>query len=409
MKTIKDELFSTIEKFEPNILTMLSNITAIPAISPKNGGEGEYLKAVCILEKIKKLGFQDVTVYNCPDALAPSGVRPSIVLKIPGRTKRRLWIVSHIDVVPEGDILLWNTDPFKAEIKDGKIYGRGVNDNGQELVSSLYAAAALKELGIQPEYEVCICMAADEEVGSQYGICHLIELGLFRDDDIVIVPDGGNEDGSFIEIAEKSIFWFEFEFTGRQVHASMPDLGVNACRAANEFSYLLDIALHKAFPESNALFEPPLSTFEPTRRNTNVSNVNTVPGREIFSFDCRVLPGIPLEDVQKIVDAEVKKITARHKVEVSYRFLQKNQAPEPTSPDAFVVEILKDAIQQVLPVVPKVGGIGGGTCAAFFRKVGIPAAVWAQEADCAHMPNEYAVIEHMINEAKVFALLMMGK
>jgi succinyl-diaminopimelate desuccinylase len=60
-----------------------------------------------------------------------------------------------------------------------------------------------------------------------------------------------------------------------------------------------------------------------------------------------------------------------------------------------------------LGVDPVVGGIGGGTCAAFFRSQGIPAAVWAQEVDTAHMPNEYAVIEHMTNEAKVFAHLML--
>ena len=60
-------------------------------------------------------------------------------------------------------------------------------------------------------------------------------------------------------------------------------------------------------------------------------------------------------------------------------------------------------------VTPKVGGVGGGTCAAFFRRSGVPAVVWCQEADCAHMPNEYAVIEHIINESKIFALMMCGK
>ncbi|MEM2118682.1 MAG: M20/M25/M40 family metallo-hydrolase, partial [Candidatus Bathyarchaeia archaeon] len=52
-----------------------------------------------------------------------------------------------------------------------------------------------------------------------------------------------------------------------------------------------------------------------------------------------------------------------------------------------------------------VGGIGGGTCAAFFRKIGIPAAVWCTHDEMAHQPNEYAKIENMVNDAKVFALL----
>ena len=43
------------------------------------------------------------------------------------------------------------------------------------------------------------------------------------------------------------------------------------------------------------------------------------------------------------------------------------------------------------------------------RSLLIPAAVWCQEIDCAHMPNEHIEIKHMLNEAKVFGLMMMGK
>ena len=110
-----------------------------------------------------------------------------------------------------------------------------------------------------------------------------------------------------------------------------------------------------------------------------------------------------------MIEAEIKKITENRKVEVTYRFVQKEQAPAPTSPDAPIVGLLRDALVQVLPTEPVVGGVGGGTCAAFFRRAGIPAVVWCQEADCAHMPNEYAEISHIINEAKIFALMMCGK
>jgi succinyl-diaminopimelate desuccinylase len=58
-------------------------------------------------------------------------------------------------------------------------------------------------------------------------------------------------------------------------------------------------------------------------------------------------------------------------------------------------------------VKPRVGGIGGGTVAAFFRRMGIPAAVWSTIDDVAHMPNEYAKIDNMISDAKVMAYLMM--
>jgi succinyl-diaminopimelate desuccinylase len=92
--------------------------------------------------------------------------------------------------------------------------------------------------------------------------------------------------------------------------------------------------------------------------------------------------------------------------DLSYKVLQRTDAAPVTPVDAPVVRLLEAAVEDVLHIKPVIGGVGGGTCAAFFRRAGIPAAVWAQEANVAHEPNEYAVIEHMVNEAKVFAHMM---
>ena len=48
-------------------------------------------------------------------------------------------------------------------------------------------------------------------------------------------------------------------------------------------------------------------------------------------------------------------------------------------------------------------GIGGGTVAAFFRKAGLPAAVWMTANDCAHQPNEFCFLSHILGDAKVLA------
>jgi succinyl-diaminopimelate desuccinylase len=46
--------------------------------------------------------------------------------------------------------------------------------------------------------------------------------------------------------------------------------------------------------------------------------------------------------------------------------------------------------------------------AAFFRRIGIPAAVWSTIDDTAHAPNEYAKIDNIVNDAKVMAYLMLN-
>jgi succinyl-diaminopimelate desuccinylase len=73
--------------------------------------------------------------------------------------------------------------------------------------------------------------------------------------------------------------------------------------------------------------------------------------------------------------------------------------------NAKIVLMLKEAIKSVRRVEPKVGGIGGGTCAAFFRRIDIPAVVWSTVDEMAHQPNEYAKIANLVNDAKIFASL----
>jgi len=280
------------------------DLCALKAISPDSEGEGEYDKA----QYVKKLvSFADkVEEYDAKDERAKNGVRPNIVARIYGKDRSKaVWIMSHLDVVPEGDRSLWETDPFKAVVKDGKIYGRGVEDNQQAIVSSLFAAKAFKDLGIKPKYDINLLFVSDEEVGSEYGIRFLLkEHGdLFRKQDIYLVPDSGSPNGDEIEIAEKTILWMKFTVEGKQSHASMPEKGINAHRAGADLIMTLDKMLHEKYNARNELFSPPVSTFEPTKKEANVPNVNTMPGTDVFYFDCRVLPEYDpekvLEDVKK--------------------------------------------------------------------------------------------------------------
>lgn len=400
-----DRIFNEIDAETDDMVRFLAEMVSYPAINPSEGGTGEKAKAEYIAGQLKKLGFSDVKNYSCTDA--GGNERPNLVVRIPGKQKQRLCIVGHMDVVPSGDIASWNTDPFKGIITDGKLYGRGTNDNGSAIAASIFAAHTFLKLGVTPEYEVCLCFVANEETGSEYGIQHLLKENIFRKDDLVIVPDMMSPKGDFIEVAEKSIFWVEFTVLGQQVHASLPQLGINATRAANGFSCALDTALHNAFPETNAIFtEPACSTFEPTRRAANVDSVNIVPGKETFAFDCRLLPDVSKADFERVLDEETARAQQKYKVKISRRYVQCEQAAPVTPEDAPAVRLLGAAVKHVLETEPEIGGVGGGTCGAFFRRAGIPAAVWGLGDNTEHMPNEYIKIEHLNKTAKVLAYMM---
>jgi succinyl-diaminopimelate desuccinylase len=400
-------IFSEIERLRDEMTQTLMELIRIPAISPENGGEGELKKADKLTQILEAIGFDKIERYDAEDKRVPSGKRPNIVAYCYGEsTSAKLWIISHLDIVPAGEESLWAiTKPFQPTVKNGRVYGRGSEDNLQSMTSSIFAVKALKNLGIKPERTIALAFVADEEQGSKYGIQHLIKHGLFGKADLIAVPDSGNETGSFIEIAEKSAVWFRIRTVGKQAHASRPHMGLNAHRVGMEYAVALDNLLHEKYPKKDDYFDPPESTFEPTKKDKNVDAVNIVPGEDIAYFDCRILPSYDLDKVLNDIHTLKEEFEKKTGAEIKIEIVSRSVAPKPTDADAKVALMLKKAIKDARGIEPKVGGIGGGTCAAFFRRIGAPAVVWCTIDEMAHQPDEYAKIDNMVNDAKVFALL----
>jgi succinyl-diaminopimelate desuccinylase len=154
-------------------------------------------------------------------------------------------------------------------------------------------------------------------------------------------------------------------------------------------------------------FDPPISTFQSTKKEANVPNINTIPGDDVFYVDMRILPGIDLADV----DTEIRKICdgveKDFNVRITLTSAQKEVAAPATPADAPVVKALAAAIKDVYGIEARPMGIGGGTVAAFFRRAGLPAVVWSKIDDTCHQPNEYTTVENMIGDTKVFANLFL--
>jgi len=324
-----------------------------------------------------------------------------------GKGAGRLWLLSHIDIVPPGDRAGWRVDPFDPKVLDGRLYGRGVEDNGQAAVATTYALTTLLDVAGPPARPVGLAFVSDEETGSEKGVRHLIEKGLFGKKDLILAPDRGVSDGSEIEIAEKNLLWLQVSVHGKQGHASRPEVAVNAHRAGAYLVTRIDATLHKRFRATDAKFRPPGSTFEPTKRAANVPNVNTIPGEDVFSFDCRILPTHTTGDVLEEVRAALKDTEPKFGVTCELEVIQDESSP-PTPEGAPVVVDLKKAISHVRGVKPRVVGIGGGTVAAHLRRAGFDVAVWQTTDQTGHAVDEYIRIENLVDDAKVYAALMLG-
>jgi succinyl-diaminopimelate desuccinylase len=413
---MKKKIFSCIDDAVSLAVELQGELTRRPAVSPDSGGEGELDKCVFLEGWLKTHGITQLERFDAPDEHAKGGVRPNLVATIPGRNNdASLWIISHLDVVPPGEASLWESDPWTmVEAKDGplghRLIGRGVEDNQQGLTSSVLAALALVKLGVQPCRTVKLLFAADEEMGSSLGIGWLLENcgGLFRKNDMALIPDWGDTKGESVEIAEKNILWARFTTRGKQAHGSRPDQAANAFLAGSDLALRLHYVLSEKFNGHDSLFEPDYSTFQPTKKEANVPNINTIPGADVFCMDMRVLPRYSIQSVLDEIDIIKEQVAARHKVAIDYSVVQSNESP-PTSAQAPFIKSLSLAIGEVYGVTARPIGIGGGTVAAFLRRVGIDCAVWAKLSDSAHQPNEYSLVNDILGDAKVMALLMWGE
>ncbi len=403
-KKIFNRLAKRIESFRQEMVDLQVKLCAIPAIAPASGGEGEARKAEFLESYLRQCGFNEIMVVKAPDEEASSGYRPNILAFLRGRNSNKtIWVMTHMDVVPAGDLSQWRGDPFKAWVEKGRIYGRGVEDNQQDMVASIFAARALIAENLKPTFDVGLALVADEETGSKKGIEYVLNnTEVFRPDDLIIVPDAGNPNGTMIEVAEKSILWLKIRTLGRQTHGSTPEKGINSFKAASFLITELN-NLYKIFNRKDRLFNPSVSTFEPTKKEANVPNINTIPGEDVFYMDCRILPNYSVEEVLKTIEKIARKIEKKFRVKVETEIVQKAPAAPPTSPRAPVVQALKKAIREVYRKEARAMGIGGGTVAAIFRRAGFQAACWSRLDETAHMPNEYCIIDNMVGDAKVFA------
>lgn len=403
---ITEEMIYELDQQREQIAEDIINISKIPAINPRMNGQGEHKRCQWIIKFLEKRDIP-YRIIEVTDSTVPENARLNVVVTINGTedTEKTLWFIAHVDTVNTGDLECWNTDPFNPQREGDKIYGLGVEDNTQAVISGLYTCAILFDNNLRAKCNIGFIFASDEETGSQYGLHALLKKGIFNPRDEAIVPDGGSPDGSFIEIAEKSMVWLKFTIEGKQAHASMPHLGMNACSAGMHLGVELEDMLKEEFTSHDDLFDPPYSTFELTQKLANVDSPNVLPGRDVFFIDMRILPEFTVDQVMKRIDEVIGSfLDKKEGIKVSYEFTNRVDAPIPTSSKSEVVQKLLESLKESGTENAYYGGIGGGTCGAILRAENIPAVVWSHLDELAHQPNEYVKISNVIKDIKIFLL-----
>ncbi|MDO4919403.1 dipeptidase [Kocuria sp.] len=186
-------LRASVERSRPTLLRELGELVAIPGIAWSSFDPAELDRsAEAVAELLRSLPFDEVEVLP---AASPGGAEhPAVVARkaaAPGHPTIMLY--AHHDVQPPGRRELWDTEPFEAVEKDGRLWGRGAADDKAGIVAHVGALRAFfEQRGSEPGLGVTVFVEGEEEAGSPgfeaFLAAHREKLAA----DVIVIADSAN-------------------------------------------------------------------------------------------------------------------------------------------------------------------------------------------------------------------------
>ena len=421
-----DQLARAIEDRRDSLIQLTVDLVRIPTVNPP--GDMYEPCARFIGRRLQKNGFelQYIRAEGKPgdsDAFPRTNVIARREGKHPGPV---VHFNSHIDVVEVG--AGWTFDPFGGEIADGRIYGRGTCDMKGGLAASIIAVEAY--LAVHPDFDGAIEISGtvDEESGGFGGVAHLAELGLFSKPrvDHVIIPEPLNKDR--VCLGHRGVWWAEIETFGRQAHGSMPFLGDSAVRHMGAVLTRFEDELFPALTKKRtAMPVVPLGARQSTLNINSIHGGEGEAGTDGKPDDYGGLPSPNVPDsCRMIIDRrfllEEDIDTVKHEVVDLLDGLRRDRdefdyalrdimevLPLMTDRDAPVSRAVSQGIREVLKKEPDYIISPGTYDQKHIARIGHLhdcVAYGPGILDLAHQPDEFIVIEDMVQSAQVMALAM---
>ena len=410
-----ESLFKAIDERRDELVELTRALIRFPTVNPP--GEAYRPCAQFIGDRLRARGFS-VEYVHAAGTPGDSERYPriNVVARRQGAAPGPcVHFNSHIDVVQSGGG--WTLDPFAAEVKEGRVYGRGACDMKGGLAASIIAVEALIDCAGKLPGTLEISGTADEESGGFGGVHFLAERGWFSPPrvDHVIIPEPLNVDR--VCIGHRGVWWAEIATHGRIAHGSMPFLGDCAVRHMHA---VVDKFERELYPRLAARrTDMPVVPAGARHSTLNISSIHggqaEAPGypAALVPDSCRMIIDrrLLIEESIDSVKGEVRElleqlVKERQGFKYSLRDLFEVR-PTMADRNGPVARSTAAAIRRVLGRDPEFVCSPGTYDQKHIDRIGKLRDCIAYGPgilDLAHQPDEYVVIEDMVDSAKVMAL-----
>jgi succinyl-diaminopimelate desuccinylase len=376
------------------VVAFTRDLVRIRSVNDPAGG-GEAPAAALVADRMRSFGWEPHV-----EDVAPG--RPNVVAVVdggggPGPT---LMFEGHTDVVTEGDLSTWTVDPYGADVRGGRLYGRGSADMKSGVAAMLYAVKALQDAGPFPG-RIVVGALVDEE-GMMLGAKHFARTALAREVDGVIVcePEAGE-----ICATAKGAVRIRLDLTGVMAHGAMPQQARNPLLVAADVVSGLP-GLQQELQDEHGEHEHLGWTYlTPTVvLGGDTDQINVIPATATVCVDARTVPGVDHSSMVVAVGDLARRAgdAAGVKVEVTVV----DDRPAVSTPlDHPVVRALHEAHELVVGAPAVYGGVPGSTDGTILtRDAGLATVVYGPGGKwIAHQADEFVEVDEIVRCARVYA------
>ena len=370
--TTESVIASYVDAHHAEQIEFLRQIVRVPSDTPPGNNNPPAEKAAALLSakgyvverfavpdaRVRDYGMESVTNLIVRHKFGSGG--PTIALN------------AHGDVVPPGDG--WSFDPYGGDVKDGRMYGRGVAVSKSDIASFTFALDALQaaeKAGTKLNGTVELHFTYDEEFGGLLGPGYLLEIKATKPDYVI-----GASFSYAIVTAHNGCLQFEVTVHGTATHGSMPETGDDALQAANA---ILN-AIYGKLPDLGKIKSKVAGINLPTMLVGQINggtNTNVVPGKVVLKMDRRMIPEEYPADVEAQVRAMIEgAVAGRTGIRVEIKRILLANAMQPLAGQEKLVAALQKHGDRIFGEPIPAIGVPLYTDARLYGEAGIPVVLY---------------------------------
>lgn len=410
LKDVEQKVCERVLSLKDELVSVLCELISVPTHDPP--GENYDECARILLSYMERLGA-DVRVEQVPSESLPRHPstgkplsRPNIVAEIVGFKKSPiLHFNGHYDVVPAvGD---WTFDPFKPEVRKGRVYGRGAHDMKSGIAAMVVAAKTLQLENVHLGGTFSFSFVPDEENDGEAGAKFLTEQKKIQADYCIVGESSGSKD---FYNGHRGCLWLEITTHGKSAHGSQPWLGVNAFEKMVSVIEEINKKVKPILIQGEDMVIDPsaaskIGSITLGGRIVTGDLPNIVPPRCRMTIDRRLAPG---EDVREVLDNFLEILESlKERDQKFFGDMKVLSQYEPcvTPIESPSVDALKESLRSVTGEIPRISVMMSGCDMRYFHRQGIPTVIYGPGDNfSSHQVDESVGIIALVRAAQVYAL-----